>query len=56
MTVFLINERDIAGLNNYMYFLSELPEYIESFKINFDLASPKDYGTDRKSTRLNSSH
>ncbi|WP_443691846.1 hypothetical protein [Pseudomonas sp.] len=45
MTVFLINERDIAGLNNYMYFLSELPEYIESFKINFDLASPKDYGT-----------
>jgi hypothetical protein len=44
MTVFLINERDIAGLNNYMFFLSSLPEYIESFKINFDLVSPKDYG------------
>lgn len=45
MTAYLINEQDIAGLNNFMLFLGELPQYVESFKIIFELVSSAEYGT-----------
>lgn len=44
MTTSLIYREDVDRLRHYMLFLHELPQYIEAFKIIFDLVPPKEYG------------
>ncbi len=48
MTVFLINEGDISGLNGYMRYLREFPEYVEAFKIVLELVPASEYGKYRE--------